>query len=68
MCDQRIMEQMACSFADNLPGDEEREVLFDECKIIDTEPDEAFDRITALAARVLKVSCVANEGAFANHD
>lgn len=57
MCDQRITDEMACLFGDSLPGDEEREILFDECKIIDTEPDEAFDRITALAARVLKVSC-----------
>lgn len=55
MCDISMVEKLPPSFADNLPGDEEREIFFSQSKIIDSEPDEAFDRITAMAARVLKV-------------
>lgn len=38
-----------------MPGEAKRLKFLDEAKIFDTEPEEAFDRITALASRYFKV-------------
>ncbi len=38
-----------------LPGDLKREEFYNQCRFLDTEPDEAFDRLTILAARTLQV-------------